>query len=76
MVFSPFYMLFRKSIKSGFESSCPKMRLKPTSVKGLIYLAISHLFSRFLLQKKAFLAIPPNEHADFLRFRPIVARAI
>ena len=33
--------LFRKSNISGFDISCPKILLKPTSVKGLMNLAIS-----------------------------------
>ena len=36
-----------KSSSSGFDNSCPKILLKPTSVKGLMYFAIS----RFLVAK-------------------------
>lgn len=38
---SPVSKLFRKSNISGFDISCPKILLKPTSVKGLMNLAIS-----------------------------------
>ena len=42
--FSPSNRLLRKSSSSGFDSSCPKILLNPTSVKGLMYFAISHYF--------------------------------
>ena len=38
---SPVSKLFRKSNISGCDISCPKILLKPTSVKGLMNLAIS-----------------------------------
>lgn len=38
---SPVSKLFIKSNISGFDISCPKILLKPTSVKGLMNLAIS-----------------------------------
>ena len=42
--FSPSNRLLRKSSSSGFDSSCPKILLNPTSVKGLMYFAMSHYF--------------------------------
>ena len=37
----PSSRLFRKSIIRGLDTSCPKILLKPISVKGLMNLAIS-----------------------------------
>lgn len=42
MTRSPSSSAFRKSSRRGFENSCPKIILKPTSVKGLMNLAITH----------------------------------
>ena len=38
--FSPTNKSFKKSINNSLWMACPKMRLKPTSVKGLMNLAI------------------------------------